>query len=286
MIGCAGSVRYYFDEPQHQDINIEGLEQKDIIVEVSDSYKNIYTDGSEFWIVINSDTTYKIGKLDFQTGKISDLKPLQNYNEDENSIYWTYISEDSPGLLTKIANILGPSSDKWYEFLGKKYIWGNTNNIVDAKYFWRQSKDVTFKGQWQILSESENTAYKIVFIDDDKECEVLEYYGHKFGDLKEEYTGKKCRFYKIDSISYLGFMPENMPTSTTTKYFYYIVNYKNRKGISYGAMMPESELEYVDAIVDKEGKNVGIIFKKNKVYILRKYSVNDFINKIKSYRKD
>lgn len=286
LIGCGGSSNYFFNEPTSKEIKIDGLEKNDEIVEISDSYKNVYTDGKEFWVTIQKEqSNYFIGKINFESGRIFDLVKLKDFDPSEQSIYWTALMEDHTGTATKVLNFIFGGGSKFYTFEGIKQFWSNTYNYVKVYYYWNDEHRVTYQGRIKTITDSENMAYALEFSDSSGSTFINRHNGY-ITNVNDNYNGKKVRILKINENLYLGVQPFELEPTSEVMFFVYEVNYANNYGISYGAKLPVINYPYVDAVINKEGTEIGIIYKSNKGYLMKKYSTNEFVKNIKSLKTD
>ena len=295
LSGCGSSIEYSFVEPVSKDVKIEGLEKNDVIIELSDSYKDVYTDGKEFWVVIEKNkstqklgeesSNYFIGKIDFSTGLISNLTKLNNYDIDEKSIYWSVSQEDYHGIGQKILNFFGSGdSRKWYVFDGSKYIWGYKNNQILYGYAWNDnSKVVSENAKYKTISTSEDRAIYTTFQNGEQTIFITNTFGYPHFIDDGNHTAKKSRIYKINEKTFIGMQPSNLTSSDEICFFTYELNNQTGMGSSYGAKPKNLNGYYIDAAVDKEGNQVGVIYMKSGKYTLKKYDAMEFAKSIKNF---
>lgn len=288
QFGCgAKMVRYIMDEPTFQEIDIAGIDKRDEIIEMSDSYKGkINSDGS-FWIVVKKDGAYNLGKINVETGEIKDLNPMKDdeYSEDK-SIYWdSFIEENLGAGGACIGSCLaqtpfGGTTDK-YGLNAEKNIWGNSDNKVKVSYQYVQERSSTSystttswqSGATQTFSREDN----VVTIN------ISDGYVHAF-PLR---AGKYARYYPIDDNNYLGLQADKLRTEKNINVFNYILNFKdeaaNQK--SFGATIENLPGNYIDGCVTKDGKSVCIIVDKpDGSYLIRKTPTKEIVKNLKMFR--
>jgi hypothetical protein len=282
FVGC-GSTEYFFNEPKSNDVSITGVDKSDEILEISDSYKENYTDGKDFWIVINRGSQTYLGKIDFTSGTVSNLTVLNDYDIDKKSIYWSLYDEDYHGVGQKILNFLSPdNSRKWYVFSGGKNVWGDSKKQIFYGYAWNDnSKVVSENVKFKTISNSEDRIIYTTFQNEDQTIFITKTYGYSYFIDDGNHTGKKCRIYKVNNNTFIGMQPSDLTACDAICFFTYELNNQTGFGTSYGAKVKDLDGYYIDAAIDKEGKQIGVIYMRAGKYTLKKYDAMEFAKSIK-----
>jgi len=287
MIGCAPSiVRFKMEEPIVQrEVRVRGLESNDKIVEISDAYKGQYDQEGNFWVVISRKSNFFIGEIDFNSGNVTNLKVLDNYDSGY-TIYWDKLNETKMGEGEKLGRscltgcCMGvPIKTDEYGFDAEKSFWGDKNHRIQISWQWAQiSRSHQYGTEYRRHGKISQK-----FLKGDNVASINE--NNSFGYFSNyDVRGniKKFRFYPAGDDIYIGAQP-SPPLEEIIKVDFFAYDLKTSS--SYGADMDFLEPNYyVDTGVNRDGNLVSIITGSPGNYLIRQFSAKDFIKAIKLFK--
>lgn len=286
VVGCAPSVvRYKMEEPVVQrEVNIRGLESNDKIIEISDAYRGQYDQEGKFWIVINRKPDFFIGKIDLNSGNVTNLKVLDNYDFDY-TIYWDKLDETKMGGGEKVGRAclsgccMGvPVKTDEYGFDAEKIFWGDKDHRFQISWQWAQTSRshsyVTYHTYEGKVAQKFLKGDNIVTINTNNS------YGYFYNLVRGNI--RKWRLYPVGEDTYIGAQP-SLPLEEIAEVVF--LAYDLKTSSSYGADMDFiGPRYYVDTGVNRDGNLVSIITGSPGNYVIRQFPAKDFIKAIKLFK--
>ncbi len=287
LSGCGASkgVVYEMTEPTPEPVGIKGLSSDDQIVEMVDYANGKAAERNQLLVVVKRDREYHLGSLDFTSGTVSNLTPLQQY-DPQHPLYWQKLEEEELSGLGKCwgtcmsATAIGGTTEK-YGFYAEKEFWGDKDHKVTISYQFKKEEET--RSGWYTSTTYTTTQAKATekFIMGDKVEEANQVSGY-WGNFRSNGNVRKARYYPVGSEDYyFGAQPDLPEQSEFVRFFVYYPNNNNMSGAQadYRSSKP-----YVDAGVIRSGALVGIIVGKPGEYMLKRFSAPDFAKAIKLHR--
>ena len=278
-MGCGASQIYYeFDKPSpEQVVPVQALKKSEAIIELTDFYNGVSADSNYLFVLVNSGSKYKIGKLDMLSGSISDLKDVQNYNE-EKSIYWDKLKiTDEGGNVFQIClslTMIGGTTEDYRFVAEKKFLGNDTHKVIVSYRYTEEHSESSYSSRtaWQYKTGQQ-------FVNGDIVEDINDFSG-SYQSFNLEDNVKKSRYYPVTENLYIGMQPRDAEATNEVTFFNYDLSTKK----SWGARTFFNKDLYVDGGVIKNGTLLCIITGRTGNYSINIYPTKTFLNQIKMLR--
>jgi hypothetical protein len=273
--GC--SLReYVMQEPKYTWGRIQGLLPEDVILEMSDVYRERSYDPTFFWIRLVRHDSLFIGKLDWMSAQVYEVDTTSG-----PSMYWTSISEKYMGTGAKLmagalsqlaATIQQPGSvtTDYYMFTAAKCFRGDTSHAAHVSF---NSREETYGISGKPTATSQ-TKFSEVFIWQNRKYETV----RSSGDYKRSFapgTGRKRRYYLLNDTTCLSIQPvvEGL-AHVVTFTVYHLLSQQ-----SYGAHMSGYQ-SHVDAGVTSDARHLVTLVGSPGAYFVKSYGLDSLVARV------
>ena len=280
----AGGIRYVLMPPEVKEIRITGLTPGDTIIEVFDNYKGKNAELGNLWIQVKRGSSYLLGKINFNSGVVSNLEP--NYGDSARYFYWTNLQES---IMDEGSRMLGcclsmtafGGTTEKYGFEAEKIFWGDREESVKISFqYKRQEATYSYGGfitpAYSYTDTKEFGGAIQSFIKGEKIYGISRVtgYAHNFN---VDGNVLKARFYPVNETNYVGIQPASLKKCSSVVLFHY----DTEQLASYGAVMDfPSGIYYVDAGLPLDSDSFGIIDQSGDDYFLLLYKVDQLTRAI------